>query len=383
MYGLPTGRLGSDDRLARRRSQVERRVLHQDLLLQLTQLRRRLDPQLVDQHRSRPLERPQRLRLTTRSVQRQHVQRPQPLAIRMLTTERLELGRDLAVSTRRQISARHSPRAPTTGAPRDASAPPATHGIGKPGERRAPPQPQSQPAASPQPLPDRSASSARPSLTSAANSNESSDERSSRTTYPAPPVRSPARATCATPRRNPARCGGRRSAASRPTTRRPGHRSRRPSWVMPAASPAPPADGHRRDAVHHPRRPQRVAPLDHAQRGRAPQSAHGQHTNCAPTTGRHTSHDAPSSAEQQTRPSVTHRDRKIVGATNRLPDQSGTLSGSPDDEQAGLHLADVHRDGTRLSLTISSPDRPAWVARRTAVDTRRPRAAFTGARRPI
>ena len=47
--------------------------------------------------------RPQRLGLASRAVQREHVQRPQALAVRVLDRQRIELGDDLAMAAGAQV----------------------------------------------------------------------------------------------------------------------------------------------------------------------------------------------------------------------------------------------------------------------------------------
>ena len=159
---------------------------------------------------------------------------------------------------------RRDPRAPTTGARRDVFAPPAARQR-RPARRTEGPATTADPcAAFLRPCPDpRQARPGHPWSGSRTPTSRATRDRPGPRS-PLHSVRSPARAACAAPRRNPARCGGRRWEASRPTTRRPGRRSRRPSWVGRATSPAPPADGRPPSAAQSVV-PGMVALIDHAQ----------------------------------------------------------------------------------------------------------------------
>ena len=86
-----------------RRSDGERGVLAQDRPLELTELRTRLDPELVDQDSARLPVRLERLRLATGAVQSEDQLAPQPLAQRMAGNEILELGHELGMATELQV----------------------------------------------------------------------------------------------------------------------------------------------------------------------------------------------------------------------------------------------------------------------------------------
>ena len=73
---------------------VERRILAQDCLLELTQLARGIDPELVHERTPSVLIDLERLRLPTRAVEREHQLCTQPLAQRMLANERLQLANE-------------------------------------------------------------------------------------------------------------------------------------------------------------------------------------------------------------------------------------------------------------------------------------------------
>ena len=79
-------------RLHRRRNGSQRRILGEDALFQLAQLRTRLETELVDQHAARHLERPQRLCLATLAILRRHQQRPPVLVDRFCDDECFELA---------------------------------------------------------------------------------------------------------------------------------------------------------------------------------------------------------------------------------------------------------------------------------------------------
>src|SRR5438309_8552305 len=81
----------------------ERRVLRQDLLLELLQRRRRVDPELVDEGVARVLVRLERLRLPACPVEGEHQLTAQTLAQRMFFDQRLQLADELAVAAEREI----------------------------------------------------------------------------------------------------------------------------------------------------------------------------------------------------------------------------------------------------------------------------------------
>ena len=106
--GPPRGivEVGDDHRppLDRRPGRDEQAaILIEDPALEILQLRRRIDPETLGQRDPRAPERPQRLRLAARSVQRQHVHGAEVLAPRMLHGQRLQLGDDLAMPAGVQI----------------------------------------------------------------------------------------------------------------------------------------------------------------------------------------------------------------------------------------------------------------------------------------
>ena len=98
-------RPGQRDRSAassRAARELERRVLGQDLLLELPQRRARLEPELVER-RPRVAVGLERLRLPARAVEREHQLPAQTLAVRMLGDQRLELADELRVAAEREI----------------------------------------------------------------------------------------------------------------------------------------------------------------------------------------------------------------------------------------------------------------------------------------
>ena len=149
-------------------------------------------PELLDQHRSRPLERPQRLGLPARAVQRQHVLGLQPLVKRVLV---LSASSSTATS-RWRPNANSAPAQSSSANNRSCLETSPFHqqhrSVIEPGEGRTAAIVPAQSAVSrPQP-PDRQPSSARPRPTSDSNSSESSDESSTRSHIPpCPRVRSP------------------------------------------------------------------------------------------------------------------------------------------------------------------------------------------------
>ena len=85
---------------------VEVGVLEEDLLLQATEPGRRIDAQLLGQDGAHRLEGAQRVGLTSGSVQGEHLQRSQLLAVRVLASQPLQLDRRGHVLTQGQ-SCRH------------------------------------------------------------------------------------------------------------------------------------------------------------------------------------------------------------------------------------------------------------------------------------
>ena len=77
---------------------LERGVLLQDRVVEAAQLRARLDPDLLHQHRAGRPVRLERVGLAARAVQGEHPLRMQPLAQRLLAHQRLQLRDDLAVA---------------------------------------------------------------------------------------------------------------------------------------------------------------------------------------------------------------------------------------------------------------------------------------------
>jgi hypothetical protein len=66
--------------------------MNQDRLVQLVQLQARLDPELLDEHVTRPPVGLQRVGLPTTAVQREHQLRVQALAPRVQLDQPLQLG---------------------------------------------------------------------------------------------------------------------------------------------------------------------------------------------------------------------------------------------------------------------------------------------------
>ena len=87
---------------ARRAGRGERRVLGEDRPLQLAQPLARLDAELVDERAARVLVGLQRVGLAVAAVEREHVLRPQPLAVRVLGDQRVELADHLGVAAERE-----------------------------------------------------------------------------------------------------------------------------------------------------------------------------------------------------------------------------------------------------------------------------------------
>ena len=78
-------------------------VLAQDRALELTQDRRRLDPELVDERLPRRPVDVERFRLPTGAVERPHQRADETLVQRMRAHERLELGHELGVAAEREV----------------------------------------------------------------------------------------------------------------------------------------------------------------------------------------------------------------------------------------------------------------------------------------
>ena len=73
------------------------------LLLELPQLRRGLEAELLDQVAARLLVRAEGLRLTARAVEREHVLSTEALAERVLLAQHLQLGDEFGVSPHREL----------------------------------------------------------------------------------------------------------------------------------------------------------------------------------------------------------------------------------------------------------------------------------------
>jgi hypothetical protein len=82
---------------------LQRRILTEDLLLELSQRGTRLEPKLIAQRAPRIAVGRQRLSLTARAVERQHQLGPQPLAQRMKHHKRLELADQLRITRENQV----------------------------------------------------------------------------------------------------------------------------------------------------------------------------------------------------------------------------------------------------------------------------------------
>jgi len=77
--------------------------VREDGAFELLQPPARLDPEVVDQHAPRCLIRLERLGLAARPVKRKHKLRPQPLPVRMLRNQRVELGDERLVLAEREV----------------------------------------------------------------------------------------------------------------------------------------------------------------------------------------------------------------------------------------------------------------------------------------
>jgi hypothetical protein len=86
------------------RPRCELRVVNQDRLPQVGHRLARIDAQLLTQEVSQAIMRTQGVGLSTRSIQRQHPQRPQPLAVGMVRDQRPQLYTQSSVSTEDQLS---------------------------------------------------------------------------------------------------------------------------------------------------------------------------------------------------------------------------------------------------------------------------------------
>jgi hypothetical protein len=124
----------------RRDLQVQCRVLGEDRALEPAQSLARLDAQLVDQRPARVLVGLERVGLPVRAVQGEHQLCPQPLPVRMLGDQRLQLADELAVAAEREpgLDALLERREPQVVEPRDLRL--RERLVGEVGERRAAPE---------------------------------------------------------------------------------------------------------------------------------------------------------------------------------------------------------------------------------------------------
>ncbi len=83
----------------------QRRIVVEDAPLELLQLRRRIDPDLLDECSVQPTVSTERLRLAALAIQRRHLQRPQRLSIGMLLDQRLQLADDAAMAPELEVGA--------------------------------------------------------------------------------------------------------------------------------------------------------------------------------------------------------------------------------------------------------------------------------------
>ena len=88
-----------------RRGRLELRVVLKDCAFEALQLVARLEPELLVKQLAGVAVRSERLGLPAAAVQRQHEQRADALAQRVLLHERLELGDELGVSSKLQVGA--------------------------------------------------------------------------------------------------------------------------------------------------------------------------------------------------------------------------------------------------------------------------------------
>lgn len=95
--------------------------LLEDLLMQVAKFRRRVDAQFIDERRPGAFERAECIGLTTRAIERQHVQRPKSLVVWMVGGERLELAHRIAMVTEPEFGIETTTRRaePELGQPRD------------------------------------------------------------------------------------------------------------------------------------------------------------------------------------------------------------------------------------------------------------------------
>ena len=106
-------------------------ILEQDLLLEAPQPRRRVDAELLGQDLAGGLEGAERVGLPARSVEREHLQGAELLAVRVLTREPLEVGHHSLRARRGRAGPCTAPRSPRAAAPR--AAPPRPGATAGPG----------------------------------------------------------------------------------------------------------------------------------------------------------------------------------------------------------------------------------------------------------
>ena len=94
-------------RRRRIRRRVEIRILQQDLFLESAQFGRRDDAEVLAEQVSSALKRTQRVSLTTGSVQRHHVERPELLTVWVFPCQSIEVGHDVAVLARGESGVHH------------------------------------------------------------------------------------------------------------------------------------------------------------------------------------------------------------------------------------------------------------------------------------
>src|SRR4051794_21891697 len=82
----------------RRAGRVQRRILHEDGPLQLSEAARRLEAELLVERAPEGLVGGERLGLAAGAVEREHELGPQPLAQRLVSAEDLELAHQVAVA---------------------------------------------------------------------------------------------------------------------------------------------------------------------------------------------------------------------------------------------------------------------------------------------
>ncbi len=97
------GRVELARKLRRHRLDVQRQVLAQDRVVQAPQLRRLLDADLLDQRLPGVAIGLKRVDLTPAPVEREHLPRVQPLTLRVLGQQRVDLADDLVMPARGQI----------------------------------------------------------------------------------------------------------------------------------------------------------------------------------------------------------------------------------------------------------------------------------------